>query len=89
MFVLAIVCQQVQYVDYGLVENIPVVHVYPMLLCDDVPQLCMPCQLHGVNPVRICVLVYSWVQKSQGNLKSKYKTTWLMHHNVLVFFKDT
>uniref|UniRef100_A0A665V3T4 Ring finger protein 17 n=1 Tax=Echeneis naucrates TaxID=173247 RepID=A0A665V3T4_ECHNA len=42
---------KVQYVDYGLVENIPVVHVYPVLLCDDVPQLCMPCQLHGVNPV--------------------------------------
>uniref|UniRef100_A0A4W6DQE7 Ring finger protein 17 n=1 Tax=Lates calcarifer TaxID=8187 RepID=A0A4W6DQE7_LATCA len=45
------VCYQVQYVDYGLVENIPVVHVYPMLLCDDVPQLCMSCQLHGINPV--------------------------------------
>ncbi|XP_041663773.1 RING finger protein 17 isoform X2 [Cheilinus undulatus] len=42
---------KVQYVDYGLVENIPVVHVYPMLLCDDVPQLCMPCQLHNTNPV--------------------------------------
>nr|XP_033473084.1 RING finger protein 17 [Epinephelus lanceolatus]XP_033473085.1 RING finger protein 17 [Epinephelus lanceolatus] len=42
---------KVQYVDYGLVENIPVVHVYPMLLCDDVPQLCMPCQLHGINPI--------------------------------------
>ncbi|XP_067460458.1 RING finger protein 17 isoform X1 [Thunnus thynnus] len=42
---------KVQYVDYGLVENIPVVHVYPMLLCDDVPQLCMPCQLHRINPV--------------------------------------
>ncbi|KAM9850619.1 RING finger protein 17 [Aulostomus maculatus] len=42
---------KVQYVDYGLVENIPVVHVYPMLLCDDVPQLCMPCQLHAINPV--------------------------------------
>ncbi|KAM7380101.1 hypothetical protein PAMP_003418 [Pampus punctatissimus] len=42
---------KVQYVDYGLVENIPVVHVYPMLLCDDIPQLCMPCQLHRINPV--------------------------------------
>ncbi|KAM9347789.1 LOW QUALITY PROTEIN: RING finger protein 17 [Symphorus nematophorus] len=42
---------KVQYVDYGLVENIPVVHVYPMLLCDDVPQLCIPCQLHSINPV--------------------------------------
>ena len=43
--------------DYGLVENIPVVHVYPKLLCDDVGQLCMPCQLHGVVPVRLCVHV--------------------------------
>ncbi|MED6265884.1 hypothetical protein CHARACLAT_030037, partial [Characodon lateralis] len=42
---------KVQYVDYGLVENIPVVHVYPMLLCVEVPQLCMPCQLFGINPV--------------------------------------
>ncbi|XP_075334657.1 RING finger protein 17 [Odontesthes bonariensis] len=42
---------KVQYVDYGLVENIPVVHVYPILLCDDVPQLCMPCQLLGIHPV--------------------------------------
>uniref|UniRef100_I3KFC3 Ring finger protein 17 n=1 Tax=Oreochromis niloticus TaxID=8128 RepID=I3KFC3_ORENI len=42
---------KVQYVDYGLVENIPVVHVYPILLCDDVPQLCMTCQLLGIHPV--------------------------------------
>ncbi|KAM3608198.1 uncharacterized protein V6R79_020824 [Siganus canaliculatus] len=42
---------KVQYVDCGLVENIPTVHVYPMLLCEDVPQLCVPCQLHGINPV--------------------------------------
>ncbi|XP_072253858.1 RING finger protein 17 [Leuresthes tenuis] len=42
---------KVQYVDYGLVENIPVVHVYPILLCDDVPQLCLPCQLLGIHPV--------------------------------------
>ncbi|XP_014900531.1 RING finger protein 17 isoform X1 [Poecilia latipinna] len=42
---------KVQYVDYGLVENIPVVHVYPMLLCVEVPQLCIPCQLFGINPV--------------------------------------
>ncbi|KAM9342298.1 RING finger protein 17 [Pholidichthys leucotaenia] len=42
---------EVQYVDYGQVENIPVVHVYPMLLCDNVPQLCIPCQLLGINPV--------------------------------------
>ncbi|KAF3843527.1 hypothetical protein F7725_002376 [Dissostichus mawsoni] len=43
---------KVQYVDYGLVENIPVVHVYPVLLCEDVPQLCVPCKLHSINPVR-------------------------------------
>ena len=42
---------QVRYVDQGLVENIPVCHVYPALLCEDVPQLCVPCQLHGVIPV--------------------------------------
>uniref|UniRef100_A0A7N9ASG9 Ring finger protein 17 n=1 Tax=Mastacembelus armatus TaxID=205130 RepID=A0A7N9ASG9_9TELE len=42
---------KVQYVDCGLVEDIPVVHVYPMLLCEDIPQLCVPCQLHGVSPV--------------------------------------
>ncbi|XP_041857081.1 RING finger protein 17 isoform X2 [Melanotaenia boesemani] len=42
---------KVQYVDYGLVENIPVVHVYPILLCGDVPQLCMSCQLLSINPV--------------------------------------
>ncbi|KAL6100378.1 rnf17 [Pungitius sinensis] len=42
---------KVQYVDYGLVENIPVVHVHPTLLCADVPQLCLPCQLHGITPV--------------------------------------
>ncbi|XP_077436804.1 RING finger protein 17 isoform X2 [Vanacampus margaritifer] len=42
---------KVQYVDYGLVENIPVVHVYPRLLCENIPQLCMPCELHGIKPV--------------------------------------
>uniref|UniRef100_A0A3P8VEF9 Ring finger protein 17 n=1 Tax=Cynoglossus semilaevis TaxID=244447 RepID=A0A3P8VEF9_CYNSE len=42
---------KVRYVDCGLVENIPVVHVYPKLLCEEVPQLCIPCQLHGVNPI--------------------------------------
>ncbi|XP_015234378.1 PREDICTED: RING finger protein 17 [Cyprinodon variegatus] len=42
---------KVQYVDSGAVENIPVVHVYPMLLCVEVPQLCVPCQLLGTNPV--------------------------------------
>ncbi|KAM6970584.1 RING finger protein 17 [Aplochiton taeniatus] len=42
---------KVRYVDQGLVESIPVCHVYPKVLCDDVPQLCVPCQLHGVIPV--------------------------------------
>ncbi|XP_060945080.1 RING finger protein 17 [Limanda limanda] len=42
---------KVQYVDYGHVEIIPVVHVYPVLLYEDVPQLCIPCLLHGVNPI--------------------------------------
>ncbi|XP_056267075.1 RING finger protein 17-like, partial [Pseudoliparis swirei] len=42
---------KVQYVDSGLVENIPVVHVYPTLLCDDTPQLSVSCQLHGIQPV--------------------------------------
>ncbi|KAM8854806.1 RING finger protein 17 [Spinachia spinachia] len=42
---------KVQYVDYGLVENIPVVHVHPTLLCADVPQLSIPCQLHDIAPV--------------------------------------
>lgn len=51
-------CHQVQYVDYGLVENIPVVHVYPMLLCVEVPQLCMPCQLFGINPVRMPLVLF-------------------------------
>ncbi|XP_068602714.1 RING finger protein 17 [Brachionichthys hirsutus] len=42
---------KVQYVDYGGTEIIPVVHVYPVLLCEDVPQLCMPCRLHHITPV--------------------------------------
>ncbi|TRY97078.1 hypothetical protein DNTS_027273, partial [Danionella cerebrum] len=42
---------KVQYVDQGLVESIPVCHVYPKVLCEDVPQLCMPCQINGVIPI--------------------------------------
>uniref|UniRef100_A0A8C9SN89 Ring finger protein 17 n=1 Tax=Scleropages formosus TaxID=113540 RepID=A0A8C9SN89_SCLFO len=42
---------KVRYVDQGLVENIPVCHVYPTVLCEDVPQLCIPCQLHSLIPV--------------------------------------
>ncbi|XP_062861401.1 RING finger protein 17 isoform X2 [Trichomycterus rosablanca] len=42
---------KVLYVDQGTVENIPVCHVYPMVLCENVPQLCVPCQINGVVPV--------------------------------------
>ncbi|KAK0152641.1 RING finger protein 17 [Merluccius polli] len=42
---------KVRYVDYGSVENIPVVHVYPTLLCEEVPTLCFPCHLNAVIPV--------------------------------------
>ncbi|XP_053732823.1 RING finger protein 17 isoform X2 [Synchiropus splendidus] len=42
---------KVRYVDYGLVEDIPMVHAHPVLLCANVPQLCVPCQLHDVNLV--------------------------------------
>ncbi|XP_056611045.1 RING finger protein 17 isoform X1 [Triplophysa dalaica] len=39
---------KVRYVDQGLVESIPVCHVYPVVLCEDVAQLCIPCQINGV-----------------------------------------
>ncbi|KAK3543926.1 hypothetical protein QTP70_031835 [Hemibagrus guttatus] len=42
---------KVRYVDQGIVENIPVCYVYPMVLCENVPQLSVPCQIHGVFPV--------------------------------------
>ncbi|KAI4883302.1 hypothetical protein NFI96_024399 [Prochilodus magdalenae] len=42
---------KVRYVDQGIVENIPVCHVYPVVLCENVPQLCVPCQINGVVPV--------------------------------------
>ncbi|XP_062396877.1 RING finger protein 17 [Sardina pilchardus] len=42
---------KVQYVDQGQVENIPACHVYPMVVCDDVPQLCLPLRLHKGKPV--------------------------------------
>ncbi|KAJ8246735.1 hypothetical protein GJAV_G00254800 [Gymnothorax javanicus] len=42
---------KVRYVDQGLVENIPVCHVYPTVLCEDIPRLCIPCRLHGIIPV--------------------------------------
>ncbi|GAA6069592.1 RING finger protein 17, partial [Tachysurus ichikawai] len=41
----------VRYVDQGVVENIPVCHVYPMVLCENVPQLAVPCQMNGLVPV--------------------------------------
>ncbi|XP_030198971.1 RING finger protein 17 isoform X1 [Gadus morhua] len=55
---------KVRYVDYGLVENVPVVHVYPMLLCEEVPQLCMPCHLNAVIPVG-----RAWEKDAVGLLK--------------------
>lgn len=42
---------QVQYVDQGFVENIPVCHVHPVVLCETVPQLSVPCQINGLVPV--------------------------------------
>ncbi|XP_068185865.1 RING finger protein 17 [Antennarius striatus] len=42
---------KIQYVDSGLVESIPMVHVYPRLLCEEVPQLSVPCQLHNITPM--------------------------------------
>ena len=51
-----------RYVDYGLVENVPVVHVYPMLLCEEVPQLCMPCHLNAVIPVSQHRRMRSWLR---------------------------
>ncbi|KAJ8013110.1 hypothetical protein DPEC_G00049880 [Dallia pectoralis] len=42
---------KVRYVDQGMVENIPVCHIYPTVLCEDIPQLCIPCQLQGTIPV--------------------------------------
>ncbi|KAF7709854.1 hypothetical protein HF521_016704 [Silurus meridionalis] len=42
---------KVRYVDQGVEENIPVCHVYPVVLCENVPQLCMPCRISGVCPV--------------------------------------
>ncbi|KAG9330401.1 hypothetical protein JZ751_025522 [Albula glossodonta] len=57
---------KVRYVDQGLVENIPVCHVYPMVLCADIPQLCIPCRLHGIipggreKPSRIIPSLWRW-----------------------------
>ncbi|MFT7819268.1 RING finger protein 17 [Arapaima gigas] len=42
---------KVRYVDQGLVEEIPVCHVYPTVLREDVPELCVSCQLHGLIPI--------------------------------------
>ncbi|KAK2850477.1 hypothetical protein Q7C36_009260 [Tachysurus vachellii] len=42
---------KVRYVDQGIVENIPVCHVYPMAICENVPQLAVPCQMNGLYPV--------------------------------------
>lgn len=42
---------KVQYVDYGHAETIPAVHIQPLLMFDDVPQLCVPCQLYAISPL--------------------------------------
>ncbi|XP_043547808.1 RING finger protein 17 [Chiloscyllium plagiosum] len=42
---------KVQYVDRGYTETIPQCHVYPVLMYPDIPELCLPFQLFGVEPV--------------------------------------
>ena len=54
---------QVQYVDLGLVENIPVCHVYPMVVCEDVPQLCVPLRLHKGKPVCVCIFTFTFISR--------------------------
>ncbi|ROI57083.1 RING finger protein 17 [Anabarilius grahami] len=74
---------KVRYVDQGLVESIPVCHVYPVVLCEDVPQLCVPCQINGVIPEhpedpRGCVTVEIMVD---GMALSKI----MVHHQYATF----
>ncbi|XP_029459015.1 RING finger protein 17 [Rhinatrema bivittatum] len=42
---------RVQYLDHGYIEKIPHCHLYPTVLQADVPQFCVPCQLHKTLPV--------------------------------------
>ncbi|XP_058403755.1 RING finger protein 17 isoform X1 [Diceros bicornis minor] len=42
---------RVQYLDHGFTEKIPQCHLYPILLCPDTPQFCIPCQLYNTIPV--------------------------------------
>ncbi|XP_032352432.1 RING finger protein 17 isoform X2 [Camelus ferus] len=42
---------RVQYLDHGFTEKIPQCHLYPVLLCPDRPQFCIPCQLCNTIPV--------------------------------------
>ncbi|RXN01480.1 RING finger protein 17 [Acipenser ruthenus] len=44
-------CVKVRYIDQGFIEKIPVCHIFPTVLFEDVPQLCIPCQLYGLLPV--------------------------------------
>ncbi|XP_051782616.1 RING finger protein 17 [Erpetoichthys calabaricus] len=44
-------CIKVQNIDQGLVEKIPACHIFSTVLFEDVPQLCIPCQLYGVKPI--------------------------------------
>ncbi|EPY87116.1 hypothetical protein CB1_000273067 [Camelus ferus] len=46
---------RVQYLDHGFTEKIPQCHLYPVLLCPDRPQFCIPCQLCNTIPVYICL----------------------------------
>ncbi|XP_030669085.1 RING finger protein 17 isoform X4 [Nomascus leucogenys] len=41
---------RVQYLDHGFTEKIPQCHLYPILLYPDIPQFCIPCQLHNTTP---------------------------------------
>ncbi|KAM4702088.1 RING finger protein 17 [Discoglossus pictus] len=42
---------RVQYVDYGHIEKIPTCHLYPFVFNSDIPQFCIPCQLHNTLPI--------------------------------------
>ncbi|XP_039602170.1 RING finger protein 17 [Polypterus senegalus] len=44
-------CIQVQHIDQGLIEKVPACHIFSTVLFEDVPQLCIPCQLYGVKPI--------------------------------------
>ncbi|TSO88057.1 UDP-glucose:glycoprotein glucosyltransferase 2 [Bagarius yarrelli] len=47
---------KVRYVDQGTLENIPVCHVYPKVLCENISQLSVPCKLNKMVSVFLSVL---------------------------------